>query len=62
MAKYNVTLYYHTYIEVEVEAKSEEEAIEDAYCEAGKPQYDAQALHNITAAGMPEVEEVEYED
>lgn len=58
MAKYNVTLFYHTYIEVEVEANSEEEAIDQAYCEAGKKEYDNQVLHNITAEGDPEVEEL----
>lgn len=62
MAKYNVTLFYHTFIEVEVEANSEEEAIDEAYFEAGKKEYDAQALHNITAEGDPEVEEVEEDD
>ena len=31
MSKYNVTVYYTTYIEVEVEADSEENAISEAY-------------------------------
>ena len=55
--KYRVTLYYHTYIEVEVEADSREKAVDEAYCKAGDKEYDQQALHNITAWGDPDVEE-----
>lgn len=56
MPKYLVTLYYHTFVEVEVKAKNEEEAIENAYYEAGKKKYDSQLLHNIQSDGEPEVE------
>lgn len=59
MPKYSVTLYYHTYVEVEVEAENEEEAIENAYCEAGKSEYDNEVLHNIQADGDPDVCEID---
>lgn len=62
MSKYSVTLYYHTYIDVEVEAENEKEAIETAYAEAGKSEYDQQALHNITADGDPEVYPISEDD
>lgn len=58
MKKYEVTLYYHTNITVEVVASSEEEAIANAYCEAGKEQYDKQALQNMQEDGDPDVEEI----
>ena len=58
MKKYEVTLYYHTNITVEVVASSEEEAIENAYCEAGKKKYDNQALQNMQSDGDPDVEEL----
>ena len=59
MKKYEVTLYYHTSITVTVEAKDEESAIEEAYYEAGKPEYDEQFCHNAQEDGAPDVEEVE---
>lgn len=58
MKKYEVTVYYHTYATVEIEANTEEEAIVEAYYEAGKEEYDSQILHNITTNGDPEIEEI----
>ena len=58
MAKYRVTLYYSTYIDVEVEAETREDAEDAAYCEAGDSKYDAQALHNIQVCGDADVEEI----
>jgi hypothetical protein len=58
MAKYEVTLYFHTSIVVEVEADSEERAIEEAYFEAGKKEYDEQFLNNAQEDGAPDVEEL----
>ena len=62
MKKYEVTLYYYTYIEVVVEAESEEEAIANAYLEGGKRKYDQQLLNNIQADGAPTVIEVGEEE
>lgn len=59
MKKYEVTLYYHTSLTVEVEAKNEEDAIANAYAEACDSKYDAQVLNNIQEDGGPDVEEVE---
>lgn len=59
MKKYEVTLYYHTDVIVEVKAKNEEEALEKAYVEVGKKKYDAQILHNVVEDCEPDVEEVE---
>ena len=59
MKRYEVTLYFHTCIEVEVEANSEEEAIEEAYIEAGDKKYDEQFLHNAQEDGDPDVTEIE---
>lgn len=58
MKKYEVTLYYHTSITVEVEAKDEKDAIENAYAEAGKSEYDQQFLNNVQEDGSPDVEEI----
>lgn len=58
MKKYSVELYYHTMIEVEVEANSEEEAIAEAYIEAGDKKYDGQFLHNAQEDGAPFVMEI----
>ena len=59
MKKYEVTLYYHTDVVVEVEAEDEKNALEKAYIEVGKKKYDAQILHNVTEDADPDVEEVE---
>ena len=59
MKKYEVTLYYHTNIVVQIKAENEEEAIAVAYEEAGKSKYDQQFLNNVQDDGGPFVEEVE---
>ena len=59
MKKYEVTLYYHTSLTVEVEAKDEKDAIANAYAEAGDSKYDQQFLNNVQEDGSPDVEEVE---
>lgn len=59
MKKYEVTLYFHSSITVEVEAVNEREAILDAYCEAGDSKYDEQFIHNAQADGEPDVTEIE---
>lgn len=58
MKKYEVTLYYHTSITVEVEAENEQDAINQAYLEAGGSQYDSQFIHNVQSDGAPDVEEI----
>lgn len=58
MKKYEVTLYYHTSITVTVEAENEKNAIEEAYCEAGKSKYDEQFCNNALEDGAPYVEEL----
>lgn len=62
MAKYEVTLYYHTRVTVEVEAKDETDAVEAAYVEAGKSEYDGQFLNNVQEDGDPDVELIEEEE
>ena len=62
MKKYRVTLYYHSSIDVEVEAESENEAIEEAYCLAGDPKYDAQLISNVQEDADPDVEEITKEE
>lgn len=47
MKKYRVTIYFQTYIEVEVETSSPDEAEALAYAEAGKSEYDEQALSHL---------------
>lgn len=59
MKKYEVTLYFHTSITVEVEAKNEEDAIANAYAVVGDSKYDEQVLNNTQEDGRPDVEEVE---
>ena len=59
MKKYEVTLYYHTDVTVEVDAKNEKEAIARAYLEVGDKRYDEPLLHNLTVDCDPEVEEIE---
>lgn len=61
MKKYEVTLYYHTSITVEVEAENEQDAIDEAYCEAGDSKYDGQFIHNAQEDGAPDVTEIEEE-
>ena len=58
MKKYEVTLYYHTYVAVEVEAENEEDAVVEAEIEAGDSKYDGQFLHNAQADGEPDVIEI----
>ena len=61
MKKYEVTLYYHTSVTVEVEANNEEEAIDEAYGEVDKEEYDAQFIHNAQEDAEPDVEEITEE-
>lgn len=58
MKKYEVTLYYHTSITVEVEAENEQDAIAEAYCEADDSKYDRQLISNVQEDGAPDVEEI----
>lgn len=59
MKKYEVTLHYYTSVIVEVKAKDEEDAIEKAYVEVGKPKYGQLILSNLQEDSRPDVEEVE---
>lgn len=58
MKKYEVTLYYHTSIDVVVEAEDEKEAIANAYLEGGKSKYDKEFLNNAQEDGAPTVIEI----
>lgn len=62
--KYKVTIYYETYIEVEVESHNPDEnhIAALAYCEAGNSKYDNQFLAHAQASDYSEIEEVEDED
>lgn len=54
MAKYEVTLYYHTSATVTVSAKNEEEAIEKAYNEVS----DEELLDNMQEDDSPDAEKI----
>lgn len=58
MKKYEVTLYYHTSVTVEVEASTKQGAIGLAYCEAGDKKYDQVLLQNLQSDGAPDVIEL----
>ena len=55
MAKFNVTLYYHTNVTVEVEAENEEEALEIAEMEVDDEKYNEQILGNLDEDNDPDV-------
>lgn len=55
--KYNVTLYYHTNLTVQVEAESEEAAREAAYAEAEKECYIPELINGLQKDSAPDVEE-----
>ena len=58
MAKYLVRLYYHSFIDVEVEAENETDAIDAAHCEADQDKYTDELLENLIEDDSPDVEEV----
>lgn len=60
--KYQVTLYYHTYVDVVVDAKDEQDAVLQGYLEAGDSQYDKLLLRHLQADGEPDVIESEEEE
>ena len=55
MAKFNVTLYYHTNVTVEVEAENEQEALELAEMEVDDEKYNEQLLGNLDEDNNPDV-------
>ena len=55
MAKFNVTLYYHTNVTVEVEAENEQEALELAEMEVDDEKYNEQLLGNLDKDNDPDV-------
>jgi len=60
MKKYNVTFYYHTNCTVEVEAESEEEALDLAELEVSLcDKYADELLEGLQEDSDPDVEEVE---
>lgn len=54
MKKYKVTMYYHTNCTVVVEANSEEEALENAYC----VNCNGQLLEGLQEDNAPNIEEI----
>lgn len=56
MAKYNVTLYYHTSVTIEVDAEDDYEAIDKAYSKADSKKYNRQLLDNLSEDGEPDAE------
>lgn len=58
MTKYKVRLYYHTSVTVVVDAKSEDDAIEKAYYEACKEEYDYEFKENASEDDNPDVEKL----
>ena len=55
MAKFNVTLYYHTNVTVEVEAENEQEALELAEMEVDDEKYNEQLLGNLDEDNNPDI-------
>ena len=55
MAKFNVTLYYHTNVTVEVEAENEQEALELAEMEVDDEKYNEQLLGTLDEDNNPDV-------
>lgn len=51
MAKFNVTLYYHTNVTVEVEAKNEQEARNLAYAKVDDEKYNDILLGGLQSEG-----------
>lgn len=62
MKKYKVRLYFHTHVDVEVEADNEQDAREEAYCLAGTDEFNSQYVTNSQVDNDPDVEEVEEDD
>lgn len=58
MKKYEVTLYFHTNLTIEVEAKNEEEAIEKAEQESCRDYYVEQLLAGMQKDSGPDVTEI----
>lgn len=54
--KYEVTLYFHTYVSVVVEADNDKDAIANAYLESGNEKYDEPLLSHLTEDADPDVE------
>jgi hypothetical protein len=54
--KYNVTLYYHTNLTVQVEAESEEAARKAAYAEAEKECYIPKLIEGLQEDSAPDVD------
>jgi len=51
MAKFNVTLYYHTNVTVEVEAENEQEARNLAYAKVDDEKYNGILLDGLQSEG-----------
>lgn len=51
MAKFNVTLYYHTNVTVEVEAENEQEARNLAYAKVDDEKYNDMLLDGLQSEG-----------
>lgn len=51
MAKFNVTLYYHTNVTVEVEAENEKEARNLAYAKVDDEKYNSMLLDGLQPEG-----------
>ena len=58
MKKYSVTFYYHTNLTVEVEANSEEEALEKARDEQYDDMYNNDLLVGMQEDGDPDIEQL----
>ena len=58
MAKFNVTLYYHTNVTVEVEASNEQEARNLAYAKVGDEKYNQQILDGLQEDSAPDVDKI----
>lgn len=59
MAKYEIELYYTTHCTVVVEADNKEAAIEEAWMEAGKGEYDEQICGNCVHDFVGDIEELD---
>ena len=58
MKKYRVTFYYRTSLTVNVEANSEEEALEKASDEQSDDKYNYDLLARMQEGGYPDIEQL----
>ena len=57
LKKYNVRLYFHTSVDIEVYAENERQAVNAAYSVSADKKYERAILESLVEDGAPDVEE-----